>query len=716
MMTIPTITNRIQPASIMKTAFMRLGLPLALMVSTQVLHAQEQGRTPIDRSKQPAPDPAPKASFPKYEEFTLSNGLKVFLVHDERPVVTLRMLVRGGNDRDGDIAELADAVASGLTDGTAKRTQSQFAEQLDFVGATLNASAGPDYIAVTASGLSEQMPTILDLFADAIKNPVFPNEQLDKYKEEQLTGLKANQAEPNWLATNAINRFVYGDTPLGAVTSEESINKLTPEMLRSMHRSLFVPGNATLAVVGNMSKEQLKNTLEGAFKDWKKGATPAPAKLKLPENQGRRIIVVDRPASVQSSIRVVGHGPRLNEPDFPKATIMNSILGAGTGLGNRLAMNLRETHSYTYTPYSYFDANSYRGVFQAAADVRNAVTDSALQQTLYEINRMQTEPVGADELNRNVQSAVGEFLMSIADPQRTARRVQSIDFYGMPKDYYDRLVPAYLSTSSKDVTSLAKKYLKQDDLSVIVVGKASEIKPKLEKFGKVEVWNTEMRPEGAADASVDIGMRVDEVLGRMVDAMGGKTKLQAVTSIKSNAKLTGSFGPQKFEGSLKKVEQAPNKQYTAVDLGVIRQEVFNNGSDVVRVASGQPAQKLEGDELQKELEDSHILQEAYFQEMGATTRILGKKQKNGHETIALEVTLPKGGPSTYYLDAQTFLPYVKENAEGQTVTFEDWKEMAGGVKFPTTVTIEPQPGLKMVASNISYEINTPVDASTFVKK
>lgn len=699
----------------MKLSVSRLTVPVALLIASQVAMAQVPGKAPVDRTKQPSADPAPKASFPKYEEFTLSNGLKVYLVHDERPVVTLRLLVRGGNDRDGSTPGLADAVANGLTDGTAKRNAQQFAEQLDFVGATLNTSTVVDNISVTASGLTEQMPTILDLFSDAIKNPAYPADQLSKYKEERISNIKVSQSEPATLATHAVNKYLYGDAPMGTPESEESINKFSPETLRKFHDTYFVPGNASLAVVGNMSKDQLKSTLEAAFKDWKSGPTPAPVKLKLPENNTRRIIVVDRAASVQSSMRVIGKGPLWTDTDYPKTYIMNSILGGGTGLGNRLTMNLRETHSYTYTPYSYFDVNSYTGYFEAAADVRNAVTDSAVQQTFYEIDRIQKEPVPADELERNVQSAVGEFLISIANPERTARRVQSINFYGLPKDYYDRLVSAYTSTSAKDVMSLAKKYLKDENLSVIVVGKASEIKPKLEKFGKVEVWDADMKPADG-NSSADIGMPASAVMDKMVAALGGKSNIQAVKSIKSTAKIAGSFGPQKFDGTFVRINAAPNKQYELLDLGVLRQETFNNGTKVVKVMTGQPEQNVEGEDLQKELEQSHILPEGYIQELGITSRILGKKEKNGRQVIALEMTMPKNGPVVYYVDANTFLPYIQETAEGGTVTFEDWKEVPGGVKVPYKMTIEPQPGVKLVASDFKYEVNTSISDATFVKK
>jgi hypothetical protein len=358
----------------------------------------------------------------------------------------------------------------------------------------------------------------------------------------------------------------------------------------------------------------------------------------------------------------------------------------------------------------------YAGNFLAAADVRNAVTDSALVQLIYEIERIQKENVPADELKRNIQSSVGGYLMSVADPGTTAVRVQSIDFYGLPSDYYEKLVGVYNSVSPADVQSLAKKYLNSQNLAVVVVGKASEIQPKLEKFGKVEVWNTDMQPEtGSAMSAVD-GMKAEQVWGKMIDAMGGKRKLQAITSLKTSAKVELSAGPQKFPGTTESIEAAPNKKHEVVDVpGVFNQEEWVNGSKVV-VAQGGRTKELTGDELAKELEDSHIMDWAYAQEMGGKLALKGKKEVDGRQAYLVENTLPKSGPTTYYVDATTFLPLKKESAEGQTITFGDWQTVGEGVKLPGSLVIEPQPGVSLKVYEFKYEVNPKVNDKIFNKK
>ena len=178
-----------------------------------------------------------------------------------------------------------------------------------------------------------------------------------------------------------------------------------------------------------------------------------------------------------------------NDPQRPKTTILNTILGGGST--GRLYMNLRETHGYTYGAYSGFDANLYAGHFIASADVRNSVTDSAVTEMLREIEKIQKEDISRGELERTVQAAEGTFLLSVADPNVTAQRVLFTRQYGMPKDYYRNLLGVYRSASTGDLKDLARRYLRPEDLTIVVVGKASEVRPKLEKLGTVEVWTAD---------------------------------------------------------------------------------------------------------------------------------------------------------------------------------------------------------------------------------
>jgi predicted Zn-dependent peptidase len=675
----------------------------------------QQTPAQIDRTKQPEADPPPKASFPPYETFTLSNKLKVFLVHDDRPLVTFRLIVRGGNGVEGDATSLADFAADLLTKGAGTMSAQEFAEKIDFVGGNINASASPDAITVAAGGLRKHLAVILELYADAIKNPTYSQDELEKYRQEQITGLTSAKARPDFLATYAINKLLYGNTAYGRMPSEESMSKITPAMVKQYHDTYFVPNNATLAVVGPLTKDELKQKLEAAFAGWTSKTVP-PIKTPTFPDRKKRIVLIDRPSSVQSSIRVVGKGPNYRDKDRPKTFILNSIIGAGTGLGNRLAMNLRETHAYTYTPYSYFDANLYSGRWIAGADVRNSVTDSALTQMLLEIKRMQSENVPADELNRNIQSSVGGFLMSISDPTTTAMRVQSIDFYGLPSDYYSKLVATYSSTTAKDVRDLARKYLSEGDMAVVVVGKASEVKDKLAAFGPVEVWDADLNPVGEP-GKVDIGMTAQQVWDKMVAALGGEAAMKKISTLRMTGKISAGTVEQRMNGLVEIVSSAPNKRYFKLDMGIGMMEQFVNGTRAIEVRTAgdnQHHQEIEkqGEDLTKALELAHILPEAYLKETKATIALKGEKEVSGNKAVIVTVTYPKGTTVDYCIDETSFLPIQRETG-GQITSYDDWKP-EGGVMMPHSMGLQLMgAGMPMRVRDIAYEVNPSVEDSFF---
>lgn len=665
----------------------------------------------IDRAVRPEADAPPKIAFPPYETFTLKNGLKVFLVHDPRPSVTLRLLVRSGNARDGEQTGLADVVADQMTKGVANLSAAEFADQIDFIGGGIGASASADAISVSGFGLKKNLPTILNLFARTIQQPTYPQDELDKYIAMEIDGLKANKQEGEFLSGYAVNKVLYGTSSMGKMPSESAFRSISRDDVVRYHKAFFTPTNATLAVVGDLKKDELKKMLEKEFGSWSaSGPKPAVA-TKVKWQGGGRIVLVDRPTSVQSLVRVIGPGPDFSDPDRPRSYILNSVFGGGTGLGNRLAMNLRETHAYTYTPYSYFAANELGGYFLAGADVRNEVTDSAIVQILHEVNRINTEPVGAEELDLNVKSAVGNYLMSLADPTTTAVRVQSIDFYGLPSDYYDKLVAHYTGTNSKEVMRLAGKYFIPKQMSIVVVGKADEVKGKLEQFGTVEVWDSDLEPMKEVSAS-DIGMTAEEAWNKMLAAMGGKENLKKVKSMTQEGTGTFSMGPQKVDAGLKTAQAYPNKSYQELSIsGMKMMQQYVDGTNAVVIQQGSKV-PISPEDQTKLLAEAHIIPEAWVQDLGGTLTLKGKKSVNGKDAILVQMQLPNAGAQVYYLDAVTFLP-IKVESENSVTVYTGWKSVDGGIKQPEGMNLELGPGAELHVTSLSYTINGKVDETVF---
>ena len=447
----------------------------------------------IDRSKKPEADPAPAVSFPDYRTETLPNGLKVFIIHDDRkPTVTFRLVIRSGSIDDGDKVGTTSFAAGLLNRGTESRDAATFALETDSIGVTVEAASGPDSISVAAGGLTKYTDKILDLFSDAVLHPAFPPEQFARLQRKTLSALDAERQQPGSLAAKLAGKVVFGKSPYGNYLKPEDVIALKREDLVAYHHTHFLPNNASLAIVGDVKADTILPLVQKAFGAWQKGEVPAVKLPEIPKLQGLTIHLVDRPGSVQSNIIVLSDGPARDNPDLPELNVLNSTLGGG--FSGRLFQNLREKHGWTYGSMSAFDYKKLSGDFEATAETRNEVTGPATAEILKEIARIRDEPANEAEIALQRQYNVGNYLLSLENTSRTAQRVQDIDLYGLPADFYKTYAHRMSVVTPAQVEELAKKYLTSENVAIVVIGEAKEIQPELEKIGKVIVYDQELEP------------------------------------------------------------------------------------------------------------------------------------------------------------------------------------------------------------------------------
>jgi predicted Zn-dependent peptidase len=294
---------------------------------------------------------------------------------------------------------------------------------------------------------------------------------------------------------------VYGrEHPYGRYRTEESVTATTREDLVKYHDTWFAPNNATLAVVGDVKPDEIIAQVEKAFAAWARKDVPEIKFPEPPKMEGLTVHLVDRPGSVQSNIIVTHPGPSRSNPDTPEINVMNATLGGG--FSGRLFQNLRERHGWTYGAYSAFDLQKFGGDFSANAETRNEVTAPAIQETLAEMKRLQSEPVPDNELELQREYNVGNYLLSLENAARTAQRVQDIELYGLEPDFYKKYATRMAATSSSQVLELARHYLSVENVAIVVVGEASQVQPELQKIGKVVVYGQDLklRGDGAAIA------------------------------------------------------------------------------------------------------------------------------------------------------------------------------------------------------------------------
>jgi zinc protease len=451
----------------------------------------------VDRSVKPAPGPAPAASFPEYKDITLPNGLRVFFIQDDRrPMVTFRLLIKSGTSSDGAKPGTASLAASMLIRGTAKRSAQNFALESEKLGSLIDAKAGPDATALIASSLNKYASPVLDLLSDAVRNPAFGEDQLDKLRRLALSGLEAQKQQPAALLSKLVSKLVYGAHPYGQVSSPESVKSISRTDLVEFHKLHFHPNNATLAIVGDVAQADVLALVEKFFGSWEKAEVPLPPQPALPALKSRTVHLVDRPGSVQSNIAVCRVGPPRNTPDLPEVLVLTATLGGGAS--GRLYQNLRETHGWTYGAYSAFDPRKIGGSFEATAETRNEVTAPAILEMLKEIDRIRTEPVPEAELSLQREYNVGNYLLSLEKSDRTAQRVQDIDLYGLPPDFYKTYARRMGTVSPVLLQKTAQTHLDATDTLIVVVGEAKEVRGALEAIGPVTVYDTDLKPVPAA--------------------------------------------------------------------------------------------------------------------------------------------------------------------------------------------------------------------------
>lgn len=449
--------------------------------------AEIKGRAPVSHE-------ILKVKLPKAEEATLSNGLRVVVLESHRvPTFSMQMVVMSGGLSDPATQHgLANFTASLLREGTQTRSSKQIAEQVDALGATLNATAGISSFTstVTTSGLVENFDPALAIFADVVRNPKFAQDEVEKFKQRQLQQIQLLRSNPQYLVAEHFQRAIYGNHPAGTILpSIEFIKSVTPADLAKFHSTYYRPNNAMLAIVGDVTLKEIMPKLEKAFGDWQKGDVP---ETKIPvatDPTAARIQLIDRPGSVQTVLQLGNLGIERTSQDYFPLLVMNQILGGGPAA--RLFMNLREDKSYTYGAYSQFGGSKFRGTIVSSSEVRTEVTEGAMHEFMYELKRIRDEKVSPTELENAKRALVGSFALSLENPNALLQNIVTQKLYNLPADYWDTYPQMVAGVTADDVQRIAQKYINLNSLQIVAVGDAAKARDALAKYGTVEVYDAE---------------------------------------------------------------------------------------------------------------------------------------------------------------------------------------------------------------------------------
>ena len=450
------------------------------------------------RNQPPKPGKESAMNLPVPIEFKLANGMTVLLVEQRNlPVFTVDLAVLHGSDANPiDKPGLASFTASMMTEGTEKRTSPQLADDIAQIGASLSADSSVDATFVHGSALTRNGDKLFELLSDVALHPAFRKEEIDRVRQLRLTSLLQQADDPETLANKVFDREVYGEkSPYGYLPAgtKESTEGTTRDDMLKFYQNGFGPGNVALVVAGDIGQAQLQALAEKYFAAWTAGATASQPPAAT-EPLTRRIVIVDKPGSPQSVLRIGQAALSRNDPDYVPVMVMNDILG---GLfSSRINLNLREAHGYTYGAFSTFHFRRGPGPFLVGSMVRTDATAPSVKEIFHELDRMRSTPVEPQELAMAHESDVRGLTGIFETTQQTSDSMADLFIYGLPLDYYRALPQKIQEVNAAEVQRVAQKYLSPDKMVIVVVGDRSAVQEGLKKLGlgPTQVYAADAKP------------------------------------------------------------------------------------------------------------------------------------------------------------------------------------------------------------------------------
>ncbi|HEU4432169.1 MAG TPA: pitrilysin family protein [Pyrinomonadaceae bacterium] len=501
------------------------------------------------RRQAPPPLQPHPITIPAAREVVLPNGLTVVVVEDNRlPLVSYRLAFRVGGAFDPPgLPGLIDLLAGLLPEGTESRTSREIAEEVARMGASLSAGANSDYTIVAASALAQFNDRILELMADVVLNPSFPENEVELARQNTKESLRQQRAQPAFLASEMVSRVMFGAHPYSIVApTPESIDRSTREEFVNFHKSKLVPNSAVFIIVGDVRHDDILRRIESLFSTWRRGEElvtdfPAP-----PIRTKRIAYLVDRPGSAQSNIVISNSGITRTSPDYFPMLLMHTVLGANAS--SRLFMNLREEKGYTYGAYTNLDARRTAGTFRATAEVRTPVTGDSLKEFFYELQRIRNERVSEKEIADAKAYLTGVFPIRLETQEGLTDQLVQIKMLRLPDDYLQFYRDRVQAITLDEIQRVAQKYVKPDEAALIVVGDGAAVLDQIRPYCEdIEIYNTSGKRK-QVDASVatdPVGswsIELETPLGQNIPA--------TLTISRDGANFSGRFSSELGEADL----------------------------------------------------------------------------------------------------------------------------------------------------------------------
>ncbi len=650
-----------------------------LIISSLFLTVLMQGQI----IPQPKPGVAPTVKIGKPVTFELKNGLKVMVVENHKlPRVSFSLTLDNDPYTEGDKKGVADMTSTMMGSGTTKISKTAFNEEVDFLGANINFSAS----GASASSLSKYSGRVLELMADGALNPVFTQAEFDKEKAKLIEGLKSNEKSVSAVAARVVDVLTYGKNhPAGEYVSETTLKNVTLADVQANYNTYFVPSNAYLIIVGDVKFSETKKMVEKFFGPWKKAIAPSITFSDPKDVPQTQINFIDMPNAVQSEVAAINvSNLKMTDPDYFAVLIANQILGGD--FNSYINMNLREAHGWTYGARTSIYGDKRVSTFNASTQVRNAVTDSTVVEIFKEFKKIRTEKV-TDEMLASVKAGyIGRFVMQIEKPQTVAGYALRIQTQSLPADFYENYIKNISAVTADDVLRVANKYFLENNSRVVIVGKAADVAPSLEKLKYPVLYfdkygNPTAKPE--LKKVIPAGVTVKSVLDNYIKAIGG---LQAAQAVKTIAMIGSTTIPQ-APSPLSFVSKTDSKGMLMVELAMGTMSIMKQ---VVNEKGGYVMQQGQKQILEGEMLNDMKAEATPFKELTLATKegltLVNIEPINGKDAYAI-----KNGKTTMFYDVASGLKVAESIVMEQggksmtkTTSYSDYREVKG-VKVPFNI-------------------------------
>ncbi|HEX4455107.1 MAG TPA: pitrilysin family protein [Kofleriaceae bacterium] len=540
-------------------------------------HGEDPWTGRNDLINEPAVKSPHKVELPPIDQFTLSNGLVVYTVADNRlPTINVQLAIKVGRQQEPRARlGVSEAAADMLVKGTRAHDAVALARAIDFVGGTIDAESTFEATLLSCGALARDRNTCLSLMSEIMTQSTFPETELAKIKEQMIGNVRARLDDAGALASEHVQNLLWGPEHVrGWINSEQSVNALRRDDVTTWAKTWYVPNNAMLVVAGDFDPKAIKGELERAFGTWRKAPVPPTPSYKEPGLSGIRIRLVDKPGQTQTHIRIAQFGIRHDDPRFFDTLVWNYALGGGA-FSSRLMKVVRVEGSKAYGASSAFDRNMDKGSLVAQTFTRNAEAVSTAKLVIAQLAKMEKDGPSDDEIAAAIANLAGGYEMRFQSAGDVSTALIGAELHGFGVEYLQNYPLQVAKVDGASARRAASEIIDPRDYVIVMVGDAKDIEPQLKKEGwryeKVSFTDPISPEPRLADGPVDPKQleAVKKILNDALAVKGGKAKLAAIKSIHEVSSGTTTIKDQAMPVELEKSFVLPD--HMRVDATIAKQ-------------------------------------------------------------------------------------------------------------------------------------------------